>query len=284
LALSGDVPSAQVTAGVAGVGLIRSEYVLRASGAYVTLSEGRFALTRYARIIAQRFAPRPVWLRSADFEAREIGTLRGCDAVVTDENPILGDRGIRRAQRFPEAFELELASAVEAAHGAANLGLLFSYVNDTEALDFAIRVARAAGWQGPLGTMVETPCAASSIDAFLRRDLQLVVVGMNDLTSLFLGAQRGSSFARKDHPELIALVERVARACRDAQVRCLLAGNFDAEALRILAHLPTDGLVLHHYELPQLLPGRFDVYEDLQVVPQIKATTARLLESPEMRA
>lgn len=277
LALSGDVPGEEVMKAVAGVGLIRSEYVLRRAGSYVTTVAGRAALAEYACAIAELFAPRPVWLRTSDFEAREIATLDGCDARLSDDNPILGERGVRRGQRFPQAFLDELGCAAQAARRAPNLGLLFSYVPDAHALDYALGMARKAGWTGPLGSMVETPSAVLGIAEFLRRPLSLVVFGMNDLTSLFFGAHRGSTFARKDQPALLGVVARAAQASRAAGVCCLAAGNFERSAIDTLAQLPVDGLVLHHYELPQLLPGRFSAYRDLHVVPEIKATTAKLL-------
>ncbi len=101
LALSGDVPASDALEFAAGVGLIRSEYVLRQAGSYVTTAAGRAALRDYAAKIAGLMDPKPVWVRTSDFEAREIATLSGCDAFEEDENPILGDRGIRRAQRYP---------------------------------------------------------------------------------------------------------------------------------------------------------------------------------------
>ncbi|MDJ0643351.1 MAG: hypothetical protein QNJ15_11075 [Erythrobacter sp.] len=276
LALSGERPSDDARSFASGVGLVRSEYVLRKSGNYITTPTGANSLESYLREINDLFEPKPVWVRTSDFEPREIATLAGGERWWgEDENPILGDRGVRFGQANPEPFRAEIAAIVRAQR--PNMGLFFSYVADVEALDFAIEVARDEGWSGPLGTMIELPSAALAIDEFMHRPIERVVIGMNDLSSLLLGGARSSSFVSKDHPVVRALVKRIVSVVHDHGKSVFLAGNFCSNEFEALARLGADGLILHHYELPEILPGKIADYRNLDVVPRIKAETAAKL-------
>jgi phosphoenolpyruvate-protein kinase (PTS system EI component) len=280
VALSGDTPSLEIVKAVEGVGLIRSEYVMRKSGEYVMTDAGSRFLGDYVKSIANLFDPKPVWIRTSDFEEREISTLSGAiETLPSQDNPILGARGVRRGQLLNKPFEQEIAVYAEVGRHANNLGLLFSYVADAVALDFAISTARSKGWRGSIGTMIEIPSAALEINDILEREIELIVIGLNDLSTLVLGAERSAVHNRKDHPAVVQLIEHVCNAAQRKGVKVLIAGNFRQDEFVALRHLSKDGIIVHHYEMPKMLPELAVSYQDLDVVPLVKAETLRRLRS-----
>ncbi len=128
-----------------------------------------------------------------------------------------------------------------------------------------------------MGAMIETPSAVHQLDSFLDRRLSQIVVGTNDLTSLTLGSARGSRFTRKDHPAMLEVFASIIERARRRRCPAMLAGNFRKSELEALSALGPDGVIVHHHELPDLMPKRFESVADMHVVPAIKARTAELL-------
>src|SRR5258708_12097176 len=80
---------------VAGVGLIRGEYVARRLGRYIPDPGCRRYLKAYLSYVSKAFEGRPVWYRFCDAPSNEINMLKGYDAYILEEFPTAGIRGMR---------------------------------------------------------------------------------------------------------------------------------------------------------------------------------------------
>lgn len=269
LALSGESLHINQLDRFQGVGMIRGEYVMRSSGHYVRSTYGRDWLRAYLSKTAAMFAPRPVWYRLSDFEPREISTLFGADTALPTENPLMAARGLRRGILFPETFEREIEVLSEVSENNSNLHLLFSFVGTEEELIQGIKIAKDKGFSNELGTMIETPSAAYEA-ASLALHVNRFVVGLNDLTSFFFAAERGSTFARKDHLLIRDLLLNIKAIARANGVQVALAGDIDASLLTWLDQLVFDTLIVHYSTLPKVLGPEFASLPDIDLVPRLK--------------
>lgn len=277
LALSGEFIDSALQAHVLEISMVRTEYLYRQIGEYVTTQAGKRHVSEYLKRVSEQAAERQIWIRTADFEAREIAVLNGCDATVVDENPLLGERGVRRGQMCPEAFfeEVSAYARLQTVHGG--FGLLFSYVPDVSALDFAIAVARAAGWKGPLGCMIETPSAVIEYSEFVQRPLDRAVLGMNDLTTLMLGAARNSPHWKKDCGVLLKTLRGLADQAKKSNAQLFAAGNFTPPEFEAIRNNIVDDVIVHYSELSALFPIWKEKLSFEKIVPAIKRRTAEAL-------
>jgi PEP-utilising enzyme, PEP-binding domain len=274
LILSGERPPADVVADFAEVSLVRGEYVLRAAGHYITTPTGYLALAGYLADLCRAFHPKPVWYRLTDFESREIGTLAGADAVLDEENPILGPRGTRRALMFPAAFVREVSCVVEVRSTWPNLRYLPSYVGAVSELEQLMAVLDRAGLPAPDGCMVETPAALRGARRLAELGVGRAVIGLNDLASLFLGAHRGHAHHARDH-ELLhdEIADFVGRYAGEVVV----ANAVDAEHGARLRAIGAALVAVHYRDVPLWFPMRYANLPDLGVVPWVRRRTAELL-------
>lgn len=285
LGLGGEMPNEATRTAFAGVGMIRGEYVLRACRHYFGTSVAEEALSSYLDAVASAFSPRPVWYRTADFESREINVLEGADAVVWDENPLLGARGIRRAMTYPRAFDHELSIVTEVAASHANLRVLFSYVGSPQEVDFAIARARRQGYEGEIGVMMEIPAALIDADAILARDVCHATLGLNDLRSLMYGTSRSSPIAAGFPNALESVVGRLLDAAERRACTVHAAGYLTASDVGWLVGAGVSGVVVHHHLIPELMSSRLRALDDYtSVFSTIKRWTDEAVTEAECRA
>lgn len=199
----------------AGVGLLRTEHMLRRGGmdgalrAYLEASE-REARTRaladfgtfFRREFTRCFAlagGRPIAFRLLDYPLHE---LRGAQA--REVNPMLGLRGVRQGLRWPPLYLAQIDALFDAAATAREQGIplealeilvpLISHVAELRAIRamVTVRYARHADSVLPplrLGAMVETPAAALDAEA-IASECDFLSFGTNDLTQFTLGLSR----------------------------------------------------------------------------------------------
>ncbi len=158
--------------------------------------------------------------------------------IAAETNPFLGLRGIRLRETDPSVLADQLA-AICAVARTAPIDVMFPMVSTlSELLEARAVLADAAGPHGPpaglrVGIMVEVPAAALKIETFLPH-LDFVSIGTNDLTQYTLAAERGNASvaALSDplDPGVLALIDRVVRAARDAEGRVEVSVCGDAAA------------------------------------------------------
>lgn len=283
VALSGERPDERVLAQARGIGLIRSEYVVRGSGQYFGGALCGPAVNSYLRAVLAVARNAPVWYRFADLEARDINALTGGRNVVHDDNPLLGARGARRLHRFPEEFRAELAAVADVAREAPGLGFVVPFCRDAGDFERALAAVRAAGLENPVGAMVEVPSAALGARDLVAAGAACLLVGLNDLTGLTLGSGRGAPDFEYGHPATLELVERVWQAAESGGVEFRIAGNYPAHVPDLLPFVPAAAWTVHYADWSRLVDPGLGPYQDQDVVLRLREDSdARLISAGVM--
>ena len=169
-----------------------------------------------------------------------------------EENPFLGERGIRRSlDPDSELFHTQLRALLRAAaDGAGELNVMFPLVATVEELEASIKAVgdaaadlndRGVDYERPsLGVMVETPSAVFMADEFAER-VDFLSIGTNDLTQYVMAADRESEHVGHlhdpTHPGVVRAIARTVEQAHenDAWVGMCgeMAGNPDVTELLI---------------------------------------------------
>jgi len=224
-------------AGVAGIGLFRSEFLYLEKRQPPTEEE---QATVYRELV-RAMAPRPVHLRTVDIGGEKLigGGLR-----VAPPNPALGLRGIRLSLRTQDGlFQPQLRAMLKAA-SEGSLRILFPMVTDVtefqrgrDAVERAISELRDQGVEVPtvlVGAMVEVPSAALGAAA-LARAADFLSVGSNDLTQYVMAADRANpavaEYASVLHPAVLRLIRGVVEAADQHDTPVSLCGDMAADPI-----------------------------------------------------
>ena len=230
--------------GAEGVGLLRTEFLFLERTEAPTEEE---QFTVY-RDVAQAMQGQPVIIRTLDIGGDK--PLPYID-VPPEENPFLGERGIRLCLNRPELLREQIRALLRAAE-YGKLRIMFPMVADVSEW----RAARAiveeirAELNAPkveLGIMIEVPSAALMADAFAP-EVDFFSVGTNDLTQYTLAMDRmHPSLAGKSdglHPAVLRLIGRTVEAAHANGKWVGVCGELgaDPQAVPILIGLGVDEL------------------------------------------
>ncbi|KUR72092.1 phosphoenolpyruvate--protein phosphotransferase [Novosphingobium sp. FSW06-99] len=198
---------AAVAAGAEGCGLLRSEFLFldRAD------APGEDEQRAMYQAIADAMAGRPLIVRTLDVGAdKPLAYV----PMAAEDNPALGQRGIRLSLARPVLMATQLAALV-AVQPAGQLRIMAPMVVDRgELRRLRAMVDQAAGKAGiadavRVGVMIETPAAALLADQ-LAAEADFLSIGTNDLTQYALAADRGNpaTAAMIDalHPAVLRLI------------------------------------------------------------------------------
>jgi phosphocarrier protein FPr len=238
-----DAEQAQAS-GAEGVGLLRTEFLFL-DRTDPPSEEEQFEVYRD---IAQALQGQPVIVRTLDIGGDK--PLSYID-VAPEQNPFLGERGIRLCLARPRLLRQQLRAILRAAE-YGKLRIMFPMVADLSEW----RAARAmveqvrAELDAPaveVGIMVEIPAAALMADAFAR-EVDFFSIGTNDLTQYTLAMDRmhPTLAGQSDglHPAVLRLVERTVQAAHRAGKWVGVCGELGADpvAVPILIGLGVDEL------------------------------------------
>jgi phosphoenolpyruvate-protein phosphotransferase len=203
--------------GADGIGLFRTEMLFMDRDAPPDEQEQSTAY----REVLRAAAGRPVIFRTLDLGGDKDVPYLGLDR--SEDNPLLGCRGVRLYQVHESLFRAQLAALL----GAAAAGEPWIMVPMISSLDEVlwvksvlsqVRAERTqAGQPCPrsvrLGAMIETPAAAAIVDQ-LCLELDFFSIGTNDLTQYVLAVDRTSAGSGRlysgHHPAVIRTIRRVA--------------------------------------------------------------------------
>jgi pyruvate,water dikinase len=227
---------------VDGVGLLRAEFMIpvaldgRHPRAMIEEGETEQFIGKMAdslRHFAAAFAPRPVIYRTMDFRSNEVRQLKGGDKYEpTEQNPMLGYRGVFRYTREPDLFKLELEAIKRVRNEFDNLQIMLPFVRTTWELEECLKIMDEAGTRSrgsQLWVMAEVPSIVHRLDSYAALDVTGVSIGSNDLTQLMLGVDRDSELCAPLFDErdtaVLAAIEQIIAGCRHLGLTCSICGQ-----------------------------------------------------------
>jgi phosphocarrier protein FPr len=188
---------AAVSLGGEGVGLLRTEFLFLDRHTAPTEDEQAQVYTDIAKALGP---DRPLVIRTLDVGGdKPLPYL----PMPKEENPFLGERGVRVGLNRPEVLRTQVRAILRAA-SAGKLLVMFPMVatlaewRAAKAM-FEEERARLGAPAIPVGIMVEIPAAAIMAEQFAR-EADFFSIGSNDLTQYTLAMDRG-------HPKLAPQVD-----------------------------------------------------------------------------
>jgi len=238
--------------GAEGVGLLRTEFLFLERANAPTEDEQFEAY----RDIAQGIGGQPVIVRTLDIGGdKPIPYL----PLPAEENPFLGQRGIRLCLGRPVLLRTQLRAILRASQ-YGSLCIMFPMISDLaelrQAKGLVEEVRRDLGVPPlELGIMIEVPSAALMADV-LAREVDFFSIGTNDLTQYTMAMDRTHpSLARQAdglHPSVLRLVERTVQGAHAAGKWVGVCGELaaDPQAVPILIGLGVDELSVNVPAVP----------------------------------
>ncbi len=230
-----------------GVGLLRTEFIYLERATAPTEEEQY----RLYRRIAERLGQRPLIIRTLDIGGDKMLPYL---ALPLEENPFLGQRGLRLCLAEPDMFKTQLRAILRAAEGY-NLKIMFPMVATVAEIRQAkamlvearaeLEAKQVSYGQPEVGIMIEVPTAALTAD-LLAREVDFFSIGTNDLTQYTMAADRTNarvqSLADALHPGVLRLIAQTIQQAHAAGIWVGLCGELagDPAATPILLGLELD--------------------------------------------
>ncbi|GJM40226.1 MAG: phosphoenolpyruvate--protein phosphotransferase [Ardenticatenaceae bacterium] len=230
--------------GAEGVGLLRTEFLFL-DRATPPSEDEQFDVYRQ---IAEAMEGKPVIIRTLD-----IGGDKPLPYVEVppEDNPFLGERGIRLCLNRPELLREQLRAILRAA-SYGSLRIMFPMVADmsewfaAKAMVDEVRQELNAP-EVPVGIMIEIPAAALMADVFAK-EVDFFSIGTNDLTQYTLAMDRMHPVlaGKSDglHPAVLRLIDATVRGAHASGKWVGVCGELGADPLAtpILLGLGVDEL------------------------------------------
>jgi phosphoenolpyruvate-protein phosphotransferase (PTS system enzyme I) len=280
-----DLPSEAAIArshGARGIGLYRTEFFVVGRSTAPEEEEQYLCF----REVLDAFPDDAVYIRTFDLGGDKFPAFLH---MPPEENPFLGWRAIRVCLDTPDLFRPQLRALLRAtAHGDVRIMLpLVTEISEVRRTRHMLEeeakrledegIPFNAGYK--VGVMIETPAAALTA-AELARYADFFSIGTNDLVQYTLAVDRGNGrlapLYNPFHPSVVRLLERTARAGRDAGIEVSVCGELAANPLGVFLLL---GLGINAISVaPTSLP------EVKKVIRSVPAVDARDAVSRAMRA
>ncbi len=230
--------------GAEGVGLLRTEFLFL-DRATPPSEDEQFQVYRQ---IAEAMEGKPVIIRTLDIGGdKPLPYVK----VQPEDNPFLGERGLRLCLNRPELMREQLRAILRAA-GYGSLRIMFPMVADMSEWHAAKTMvdeirAELDAPEVPVGIMIEIPAAALMADLFAQ-EVDFFSIGTNDLTQYTLAMDRmHPTLAGKSdglHPAVLRLIDATVRGAHAAGKWVGVCGELgaDPQATPILLGLGVDEL------------------------------------------
>ena len=224
-----------VAAGAEGVGLFRTEYLFMNRAVPPDEAEQTAAYT----LALEGAGGRPVTIRTLDAGGDKDVP---CLDLPKEENPFLGQRGIRWCLAHRELFLIQLRALLRAGVGRA-LRVMFPMVSTLEELRQAKALLGEAAAQLkaqgiavekplPVGVMIETPAAAWTAES-LAQEADFFSIGTNDLSSYIMACDRSNAqvagMCSPLQPGVLRCLGHVIASARGAGIPVTICGEAAAD-------------------------------------------------------
>ncbi len=251
--------------GAEGIGLLRSEFLFLDRTEAPSEDEQRAAYEAVAKAVGRE---RPLVIRTLDVGGdKPLAYL----PIAKEDNPFLGERGIRVLLDRPEILRAQLRAILKAAP-AGRVHVMFPMVATLTELQRAKVILeeerqRLGAAAIPVGIMVEVASVAVMADVFAP-EVDFFSIGTNDLTQYTLAMDRGHPRLAPQidalNPAVLRLIDMTVKAAHQHGRWVGVCGGIagDPRAVPILVGLGVD-------ELSVSVP----------VIPEIKARVRELLFS-----
>ncbi len=246
--------------GAEGIGLLRTEFLFLGKEEEPTESE---QFDTYSKIL-EVMDERPVVFRTLDIGGdKPVPYI----TVPNEENPFLGERGVRlMVNHYPNMLRTQLKALLRAyqASGVSKMAIMFPMVGQLyewqSAKQIFDEVAKELGVDTSgieVGIMIEVPSAALNAPAFAS-EVDFFSIGTNDLTqyTLAIDRQHPTLAGKADglEPAVLRLIQLTAQAAHQAGKWVGVCGELAADpaATKILIGLGIDELSVNNNAIPAL--------------------------------
>jgi phosphotransferase system enzyme I (PtsI) len=189
--------------------------------------------------------------------------------LTTEENPFLGERGIRRSLGPDSAlFETQLRALLRAAsETAGDLAIMFPLVATVEEFEAGrervetviadLRASGIAVEEPEIGSMIETPATAFLADDLATR-ANFLSIGTNDLTQYVMAADRGNERVADlhdpRHPAVLRAIHHTVEATDGTETWVGMCGEMagDPALTELLVGLGLDELSMSAVTVPEI--------------------------------
>lgn len=247
-----------------GVGMIRGENLCIKKLQYFTVKEFREYVISYLEKVSKQFEGKPVWYRTADLVPHQINVLEGADENFNERHFLLGTRGIRRNLRGKKAFLEELNCFINTSKNNPNLGIIIPFVSKVEEMEIVVNLLRNKfKYKGKIGMMLETPASIIRLDEFEKLGLENYTIGLNDLTTLILGADREKKEIYSMNDKSVKnMVKYATDKVHSFGKEITVAGYLDKDVVKYCEKLGVDNCSIHYDLIPKIFkdipnPERF---------------------------
>ncbi|MET0245301.1 MAG: phosphoenolpyruvate--protein phosphotransferase [Sphingomonas sp.] len=203
-------PDDAVTAaarGAEGSGLVRTEFLFMNRATAPDEAEQRASY----QAIADALPGRPIIIRLLDIGGDKPAPYL---PLAQEQNPMLGQRGIRATLAHPELLETQLRAilGVRPAGQCRIMVPMIASLSELRAVRATMdRIVGTSGAQVQLGVMIETPAAAVTAD-LIAAEADFLSIGTNDLTQYTLAMDRENAAVAASvdamHPAVLRLIAR----------------------------------------------------------------------------
>jgi len=216
-------------AGARGIGLFRSESLIREAGGLPNEQTQAAAYAAIARLAGDD---------GADIRTFDLGPAHFTgDPDSVERNPALGRRSLRLSLSEPEFFRTQLRALLRAS-ADGNIDIILPMVGGVEdvlrakeLLDAERTVLIALGTpvgDPRIGAMIELPSAVYTIDE-IAKEVDFLCLGTNDLVQYLLAVDRDNEavaeWYQTLHPAVLMAIRRVIEAGREAGIRVAVCGE-----------------------------------------------------------
>lgn len=246
--------------GAEGIGLLRTEFLFLGKNEEPSESE---QYETYLKILSVMDG------RTVVFRTLDIGGDKPVPyiTVPNEENPFLGERGVRlMVNHYPEMLRTQLKALLRAYKdsGASKMGIMFPMIGQIsewrKAKQHTVDVSKELGISLDgieVGIMIEVPSAALNAVAFAK-EVDFFSIGTNDLTqyTMAIDRQHPTLAGQADglDPAVLRLIAMTADAAHNAGKWVGICGELAADpaATKILIGLGIDELSVNNKAIPAL--------------------------------